>query len=31
LFKSTYHLVRLCVVIALHGVRRPLRRRDTPA
>jgi glycosyltransferase involved in cell wall biosynthesis len=30
LVKSTYHLVRLCVVIALHGVRRPLRRRDAP-
>jgi glycosyltransferase involved in cell wall biosynthesis len=31
LVKSTYHLVRLTVVIALHGVRRPLPRRDTPA
>jgi glycosyltransferase involved in cell wall biosynthesis len=31
LMKSTYHLVRLCVVIALHGVRRPMRRRDTPS
>jgi glycosyltransferase involved in cell wall biosynthesis len=30
LVKSTYHLVRLCVVIALHGVRRPMRRREPP-
>jgi glycosyltransferase involved in cell wall biosynthesis len=28
LVKSSYHLVRLCVVIALHGVRRPMQRRE---
>jgi glycosyltransferase involved in cell wall biosynthesis len=28
LVKSTYHLVRVCVVIALHRVRRPMPRRD---